>query len=244
MSRIKKLKFRDPMIAVLCALLVFLMMGTAWAGCIGKKTIKIELDAAYGGDNTGYAGIINESDFTQAQVDALTEVLNEDGHFAVLLTHESGKSASVAERAEKIKTDKPAAVLSIHAGGTPDASITGMSVYADIPTMKTNSDSLNTGTAVQKAFTSDSWTPTLGYLYYTPLGDDYQLTKVDAKDTKDYKLDTWEMMEKIDDIPVVIVDQIHVSNQSDVDTWANKKGYKKAAKLYCQALKDAYGIND
>lgn len=241
--KIKKLNlnWKDPMVMILSALLIFLTCGTAFAGCKGKQVI-IELDAAYGGDNTGYQGIINESDFTQSVVNKLAELLNEDSHFEVLLTHTDGESSSVAERAEKINNDKPDLVLSIHADGTPDSSRSGQIIYADIPTSTTHEESLNIANAIKEAFTTDTWTPSVSYLYYQPYDDDsYELNIVDASDTTDYGYETWDLMEQAD-VPVIISNQIYVTNQSDIDAWANEDGYARAAQLYYDALLKYYGI--
>lgn len=234
-------QLKDPMVMILVMLLVFLTCGTAIAGCADKKRT-IEIDAAFGGDNNGYEGIINETDFTEAVVEKLSALLTEDGHFDVLLTHEAGTSATVAQRVEKIHTDKPDFVLSIHATGTPDASKSGQVVYADIPTAETHEESLKLAQNIADAFTSDTWTPQVHYLYYTPFDDDsYQISEVGSDDTTDYKLETWDMMEQCD-VPVVISNQIYVTNQSDIDTWANDAGYQKAAEQYYAAIKKYYGI--
>lgn len=224
-------------------LLVFLTVGTSVSGCKKSKTV-IELDAAYGGDNTGYQGIINESDFTESVVEKLAELLSDDSHFEVLLTHEAGTSSTVSERSAKINQDQPDIVLSIHASGTPDASRSGQEVYADTPTSSTHENSLKLAQCIQTAFTSDTWTPTVDYLYYKPFDDDsYQLEIIDSSDTTDYGLETWDLMENCD-VPVVISDQIYVTNQSDIDTWASDDGYQKAAELYYAAIKSYYGIED
>ena len=234
-------ELKDPMVIILVMLLVFLTFGTAIAGCVGKKKV-IEIDAAFGGDNHGYEGIINEADFTEAVVEKLSTLLTEDSHFEVLLTHEAGTSATVAQRVEKINADKPDFVLSIHATGTPDSTRSGQIVYADIPTASTHDASLKLAQDVAKAFTSDTWKPEVHYLYYTPFDDDsYQITEVNSDDTTDYKLETWDMMEQCN-VPVVISNQIFVTNQSDIDTWANDDGYQKAAEQYYTAIKNYYGI--
>ncbi len=240
LNKIKK-SLKDPMVMILVILLVFLTIGTSISGCKKSKTV-IELDAAYGGDNTGYQGIINESDFTESVVEKLAALLTEDGNFEVLLTHEAGTSSTVEERSEKINQDKPDIVLSIHASGTPDSSRSGQEIYADIPTASTHDASLSLANAISTAFTSDTWTPTVDYLYYKPFDDDsYQLEIVSSEDTTDYQLETWDLMEKCD-VPVVISDQIYVTNQSDIDTWASDDGYQKAAELYYSAIKSYYGI--
>ena len=236
-----QLNLKDPMVIILIVLLVFLTFGTALGGCHSENQKVIELDAAYGGDNTGYAGIVKEADVTQKTVDALAELLEKDGSYKVVLTHESGTSASVSERVRKIQEDHPDFVLSIHAGGSPDASATGQYIYADIPGNQNHDTSLKLAEFIRKSFTTDNWKPQTGYLYYQPFDDNtFQVKQVASDDTKDYKLDTWDLMEKAD-VPVVVSDAFHVTNQSDVDTWANDKGYQKAAENYYKAIRDYYG---
>lgn len=240
---VDKLKsyMRDPMVIILAMLLVFITFGAGFAGCKADTKV-IALDAAFGGKDTGYQGIINEADFTESVVEKLAALLEKDNHFQVLLTHEASESVPVSQRAEKINQTKADIVLSIHASGTPDATKSGQIVYADIPTKQTHDDSLKLANAITKAFTSDTWTPSTSYLYYKPFEDDsYQLQIVSSDDTTDYKLETWDLMEQCE-APVVISDQIYVTNQEDINTWANEDGYTKAAELYYEAIKEYYGI--
>lgn len=237
----KKLKLKDPMLVILAILLVFLTVGTFIQG-IQPKTIVVELDAAYGGDETGYQGIINEADYTQEVVSRLASLLKKDSHFQVLLTNEDNQTSSMKERCEKINQDIPDVVISIHATGTPDSTRNGMDVYADIPSSSTHDISLGLAKSITTSFTVDEWIPALEYLYYKPYDDDsYQVQLVSYEDTTDYELETWEMMEKCD-VPVVVVNQIYVTNQNDIDTWANEDGYTKAANLYYEAIRSYYGI--
>lgn len=232
---------KDPMIIILAALLIFLTCGTAISGCRGRKTV-IALDAAFGGEDTGYQGIINEADFTESVVEKLAVLLTDEGHFDVVLTHDASTSATVEDRVNKIKQDGADIVLSIHATGTPDATRNGQQIYADIPTKTTHDASLKLANCIHDAFTSDTWTPSVNYLYYQSFDDDsYQIETVASDDTNDYQLETWDMMEKCD-VPVVICNQIYVTNQTDIDTWANEAGYQKAAEAYYQAIKNYYGI--
>lgn len=236
----KKLKFKDPMLVILVILLVFLTTGSFIQGIMPKKTL-IELDASYGGSETGYQGIINEADYTEEVVSRLSKLLKSDSHFEVLLTHSSDETSSMKERIEKINQDAPDAVISIHATGTPDTSKSGMNVYADIPTSSTHDISLGLAKSITDAFLIDEWVPALEYLYYKPYDDDsYQVQTVSSDDTTDYELETWGMMEKCD-VPVIVVNQIYVTNQNDIDTWANEDGYTKAAELYYQAIRSYYG---
>ncbi len=240
--KIKK-QWKDPMVIILVILLVFLTIGTALSGCHQSKIV-IALDAAYGGEDTGYQGIINESDFSQSVVEKLASLLEADSHFEVLLTHEAGKTSSVEERSQKINQEQPDIVLSIQASGTPDTSRSGQEIYVDIPSSSTHDSSLKLAQAIAQSFTSSTWTPSVDYLYYKPFDDDsYQLEIIDSADTTDYQLETWELMEKCN-VPVVISDQIYVTNQSDIDTWASESNYQKAAECYYSAIKNYYGIEN
>ena len=55
-------RITDPMMILLAVLLVFIGTGTMFGGCSHKaERIRIGLDAAFGGDATGFAGFVNES---------------------------------------------------------------------------------------------------------------------------------------------------------------------------------------
>lgn len=232
---------KDPMVIILVILLVFLTVGTAFGGCASENRRVVELDAAFGGDNAGDQGIVKEAEVTQKITDELADLLNKDGNYKVELTHESGSSSSVKERADKINADKPDFVLSIRADGSPDASASGQFIYENVPSDQNHASSKKLADFVQSAFTDGSWKPQTGYLYYQPSDNNtFQLLKAGEDDTKDYKLDTWDLMKETD-VPVVISDQFYVTSQSDVDAWANDKGYQKAAQNYYKAIKDYYG---
>ena len=236
-------RITDPMMILLAVLLVFIGTGTMFGGCSHKaERIRIELDAAFGGDATGFAGFMNESDVTEAITDRLYSLLKQDDRFEVLRTHEAGTSASVAAKAEKVNQDEPALLLSIHTGGVPDASISGMTVYPDIPTKKTNGQSVKAAEAIADAFTSETWVPELKYLYYKPFTEDsYQIVKADISDTTDYQLETWSILQKVE-APAVVVEQFYVSNQSDVTNWANEEAYNNTAMQYYRAVCKLYDL--
>jgi len=240
-----EIDFRDPMVLILCALLVFITGGTAVAAANGVRanTYVIELDAAYGGDAAGYEGIINEAEFTEKAVEAIADALKADGHFTVKLTHEAGTSASVEEKAEKVSKDSPDFLISIHCAGLPDPTPGGMNIYPSIPTSSTNETSLKLASSIQEAFTLDFWKPKVQYLYYEPFGDDaFQIKTVDTSDTTDYQLETWSLLEKVD-VPAVVVEQIYCTNDGDVGYWYTEEGLKQIGELYVKALRKMTGID-
>ena len=90
----RRLKRKRIAIAVLSVMLVaatiFLFQKMGSRGTASQPKITVELDAAFGGDQPGYAGIITEAEFNEKTVDALEKLLKKDDRFEVLRTHEAG----------------------------------------------------------------------------------------------------------------------------------------------------------
>lgn len=247
---LKKLKinFRDPMVLLLLSLLVFLTAGNLLAlGPVYKTVYRVELDAAFGGENKGYTGIIDEAGVNEKTVDALEALLVQDERFAVLRTHASGTPAAVKDSAAKIKDDNPALVLSIHGGWSPEASDTGTRIYTDLPGSEGHKESLQFAQEIKNAFAADDWQATLNYLYYHQANEKEWTVEVTSMDQESAYPDetpvTWTLFEETD-VPAVIVEQFFVSNQSDIDRWNNEEGYKLAAEKYYTALCRYFGIEE
>jgi N-acetylmuramoyl-L-alanine amidase len=242
---LKQIRWKDPIVIVLCTILVFLTFGSAMGVATGvsKNAVKVEIDAAYGGTDTGYEGIVNEADVTENIVNELEKLLKNDRRFKVYRTHAAGTALSVAERAAKIKKDDPMVVVSVHADGSPNIDLSGMHVYAEVPGNANHEASLNLANCISKAFTSETWPAYTGYLYYQPTDTEnqYELKYVPASDTADYHMDTFELMKQCD-MPVVVTSQFYVTNQSDVDQWASSDGYYKAAVDLYDALCEYNGF--
>lgn len=242
---LKQIDWKDPIVKILCVILVFLTCGSTFGACTGvsKNAVKVELDAAYGGDSRGYEGIVSEADVSENIVNDLEALLKKDRRFKVYRTHEAGTAATVAQRVEKIKKDDPMLVLSIHADGSPNVELTGMHVYAEIPGQKYHDASLRLAQAIAEPFTSDTWKADTGYLYYEPQEgtENYQIKSVASDDLTNYKLSTFELMEESPAL-VVVSNQFYVTNQADVDRWANDDGYHEAAVNLYNALCDYNGF--
>ena len=243
MNDIKKINFKEPMVLLLTALLVFMCGGTLFAGCAKKADrIRVELDAAFGGDATGYVGFATESEVTEAITDRLFDLLSQDERFEVLRTHEAGQAASVTSKAEKVKKDDPALLISIHTGGVPDKSVSGMNIYPDKPGTSENAASIKAAEAIADAFTTETWVPKVRYLYYKPFNDDaYTIETAEVSDTSDPGLETWSILEKTS-VPAVVVEQFYVTNEKDTADWANEESYDKAAMQYYHAVCTLNGL--
>lgn len=239
----KKKKLKNPLVIILAVMLAFVTVGSAFSGCLNLTSdrITVAIDAAYGGEQTGYTGLINESDYAEGVVNAVCARLQEDSRFIILRTHEAGTSRSILNIVKDINERGADMVLSIHAGYAPDPGKTGMHIYAEKPSSGEHERSLNFAGKIQEAFAGQVQSE-IGYMYYEPTGENkYQLKTVPADDETDYGLDTWTIMEKTL-VPAVVTEQIYISNETDVSTWANEEAYAKTAEMYYQAFCSYYGL--
>ena len=238
-DRIRSFEWKDPMVIILVCLLLFLVAGTSIKGClqlsVERKTVCI--DGAFGGSLKGYEGIVDEAEVTGKVAEELVTLLNKDRNFKVITTD---RSASVLQRVEKIRKSDASLVLSIHADGSMDPSADGMRNSV----MKTGDvhrdDSILFAQCIEKAFSSTVQVSN-GTMLYEPLeGDIVSRKDVPFSDTTVYTYDTWTIMncEKV----TVVSDLCHVTSQKDVDTWCNEEGYRTAAQLYYQAIREYYGL--
>ncbi len=240
MNDLKKIQWKDPLVVILCGLLVFLTIGSFFSGCGSrsqKSGIKVVIDAAKG---NAWEGEVNEADATAAVKDELVSRLESDGRFIV---YDAG-SGSVADRVNEINKDNVDVVLSIRADGSPDQTKSGTYAYAQLPETKTHDASLKLAQDVISSFDEDKRTAQAGYLYFEELKDDvYNPVFVEAgQDTSDYDgKDTLELLEKCE-VPAVSVNVLYVSNEDDVKTYGNEDGYSTLAKNLYRALCEYYSL--
>ena len=245
----KKLKYdlNDPMVLILCALLFFLTVGCIFAGKASERVVySIELDAAFGGSNKGYTGLIAESDINEKTVNALEALLEKDDRFSVHRTHPAGSEAAVTDSVAVIEKDVPLLVLSIHGGWDPDAAVSGTRVYTDLPGRKGESEAKKFAQEICDAFNADDWKATRNYLYYhESKGGTYtvEVTDADAEQPAGDGQDpvTWTLLEKTE-LPCVVVEQFFVSNENDISRWDNEEGYQLIAEKYYSALCKYFSI--
>ena len=244
----------DMMVLLLVALFIFIVGGTMLSSCrtsndsqtISKEEkqdgIVVAIDAAFGGELTGFEGVMNEADFNEKVVDALEKKLGENNRITVVRTHAAGETASVDEKVEVIRSNKADLVITICCANSNDANKSGMNIYPDIPTNENNENSLKLAEKIQAAFTEGESIPTVQYMYYEPVGGNtYQIKYVGIDDTTDYGMETWRILEKANTTGVV-VEQIYITNEEEVSTYANDSGYQKIADKYYKAITSYLGV--
>ncbi len=240
----RKLKYslNDPMVAVLCGLLLFLTTGCLFAGSSDSRMeFRIELDAAFGGANKGFTGFIAESDINEKTVNALEELLSKDERFVVLRTHPAGSEAAVLDSAAKINEDQPELVLSIHGGWDPDEKVSGTRVYTNLEGRKGEKEAKKFADEIVASFSAEDWNATENYLYYREqAGGTYSIEVTEASaEQPEFAEDeipvTWTLLENTE-IPAVVVEQFFISNKTDIGRWDNPEGYQLIAEKYYSAL--------
>lgn len=234
----------SKMFLILLALFLLVVGGNllAYSGEAVIKKIPIVLDAAYGGENKGNSGLLNESDFNEQVVTALETLLTEDGRFEVIRSHPQNTDADISQRIEIINKAEPELVISIHAALDHKKETSGMHIYVQLPDHKKHADSVKIAEAVKTAFTKDDWTPDVSCLYYEPYEDGtYKVITKGVDETMEEDLETWGLLEKCD-YPAIVVEQLYLSNQKDIDRWTKENGYEQIADLYFQSLKSLYDL--
>lgn len=91
----------------------------------------IVIDAAHGGDDSGVIGIdkIAEKDVSLSIARALQKELAKEADIELILTRDSDKTISLADRKKKIIAAKPALVLSLHTNAGFAKTSSGYELY-------------------------------------------------------------------------------------------------------------------
>ncbi len=240
----KQTNNNSKMFLVLLALFLLVIGGNllTFRKAHAIKKIPIVLDAAYGGENKGNIGLLNESDFNEQVVTALETLLTEDGRFEVIRSHPQNTDADISQRTEIITQAEPELVISIHAAWDHNKETSGMHIYVQPPAHKNHDESVKIAEAVKTAFTKDDWTPDVSCLYYEPYEDGtYKVITKGVDETMEEALETWGLLEKCE-YPTIVVEQLYLSNQQDVDRWTKEDGYQQIAQLYFESLKSLYDL--
>ena len=250
------------MILLLSALFMFLIYGMFFSSC-GKNPVlentseaegesastidhgdkvMIMLDAAYGGDLTGYTGIVNEADLNANIVEAIKAKFEEDNRFMTVLTHEKNESKAVLDKAAFISENNPALFITICAANDKNSETSGMHIYADKPDAETAEESLKLAEAIQSQFSTKDTSVDVKYRYYESIGNNtYQIRDVSFEDKEPKKMNTWLILEETNAVGVV-VEQMYVTNQSEIDRWTSPEGLNEIAEAYYKAVCDYLGL--
>ena len=247
----RKLKYslNDPMVLLLTCILAFLTLGNAFSGCFMKKAAySVALDAAFGGDNSGYIGLINEASVNEKTVGAIEAILLKDERFAVYRTHPAGTGKAVLDTAADLNEERPQIVLSIHAGWNPDASMSGTRIYPDLKEHSGYGESKKLADLIQKAFTAEDWQATVNQMYMHEQSDGTFKVEVIGMDetpaaAEGERAPTWTLLEKCE-LPCVIVEQFFVSDKGDIEKWNNDDGYRLIGEKYYSVLCEYFGIEE
>ncbi len=236
----KKRKRKLSKIAVLLGICIILLVccisGLVFLACSSNRNGKvvIALDAGHDNTNPGFTGIVTEYEYTSKMVDELNTLFKEDNHFEVVLTHNADEDKPLGKRVETIENAD--LVLTIHASYSGDASISGTHIIAEPTNKKGHDESKEVASKIGEKLENS----TVCYAYYESIKEnEYAIKYVDINDETEYEYETMEFMEATD-IPVVQIEGMYVSSQSDVDTYMSEESIHSVAQNIYEAIKSVY----
>ncbi|MBO7703617.1 MAG: N-acetylmuramoyl-L-alanine amidase [Solobacterium sp.] len=202
----------------------------------------IMLDAAHGGDASGYQGLISEDEYNEQVIDALAAMFANDTDYEILRTRENGQAMAVSTRVEVINEARPDLVLSVRCYNNDSPSFDGMKIFAQPAGSKYHKDSAAFAGLIDAAFQEQGVASTAGYYYFHPIKAGYfQDHLVPLEDETDYGEATYDLMAA--NAPVVICAEFNVDSEYDTELWASEDGIATAAKLYYTAIKAMFEKN-
>ena len=206
----------------------------------GGAKIRIVLDAAHGGDNSGVQGIFSEDEYNAKVVNELESMLNASAKYEVVRTHAEAQPMNAADRVAVIDGAKGDLVLSLACHNSDSPNIHGTMIFVQPASMKTHKDSLAFAELVKKAFTDKGNEAETACYYFHPEREGlYQEHIVPADDQTDYGEETFGLLSA--KTPTIIVSQVNVDSEEDNEKWNSEDGVKAAAKLYYQAINAMFG---
>jgi N-acetylmuramoyl-L-alanine amidase len=220
------------------ALAGVIFIGVHLMGQAGGDQPVIVLDAAHGGDDNAFSGLIEEDTYNEQLVEAIAAALEEEGGYEVLRTHEAGTAMTVADRAAWINETKPDLVISIGCDADyADASTSGTRIFADVPADNHHAESLAAAREVQAALAQAGCSAEIKYYYYAPLANGaYAPHIVDVEDTADYGQETLGILAQTE-VPALVVRQLYVTSETDVAAWSSEESIASLGQAYAQAVK-------
>lgn len=207
-----------------------------------SKPYTIAIDLGHGGSDPGAEGLIGEVELIENTTEALTNLLEEDGRFRVVLSRQYGESESISNRNEKFKKLKPDLMISIHGNASDDSSAYGFECYPSPPGALNHEISMDFASYITAEMGS------LGarlrgingirFGYYIPIeGSNNQVEKmlVDSTDTKVYEFDTFGVLKNMD-CPSILIEQCFITNQHDFENFGSDTGSLQCAQAYYIAI--------
>lgn len=226
------------LLLVAAVLAVAIFLGLWLMGQPADDRPVIVLDAAHGGDDNAFSGLIEEDAYNEQLVEAIAAALEEEGGYEVLQTHEAGTAMTVADRAAWINEIQPDLVISIACDADyADASTSGTRIFADVPADSRHDESLAAARKVQEALAQAGCSAEIKYYYYAPLANGaYAPHIVDVDDTEDYGQETLGILAQTE-VPALVVRQLYVTSETDVAAWSSEESIARLGQAYAQAVK-------
>ena len=205
----------------------------------------IALDAGHGGQDLGAEGIYTEVDVTEATVNALVSLLEQDANYKAVRCRKNGEGMSVAGRAEAANDAGAELFLSIHANFDETGTASGFECFPQLVSSETHEQSLRLAKLLaahmQAAGASLRGEAGVRYALYEEDGTG-GYTKVIQEESYEFDTNaqTFGVLEKTR-CPAVLAEQCFLSNQADAEAFASSDGCKVVARAYYEAICEYFG---
>lgn len=222
----------------------------SFAGNVPAKTgggppYIIALDAGHGGQDLGAEGIYTEVNVTEATVNALVSLLEQDENYKAVRCRKNGEGMSVAGRAEAANNAGAELFISIHANLDETGTASGFECFPQLASSETHEQSLRLArllaSHMQAAGASLRGEAGVRYALYEDDGNG-GYTKVIQEESYEFDTNaqTFGVLEKTQ-CPAVLAEQCFLSSQADAEAFASDEGCKVVARAYYEAICEYFG---
>lgn len=209
-----------------------------------KNLPVIAIDPGHGGTDPGSEGSgLWEYEMTWQVANELVNLLEQDGHYAPVLTitEEESQNSDMprvepAERAQRANDAGAVLLFSIHGNSDPSGTASGFECYAIPPGQQYHDESVALARLTAQKITQTGQ-PLRGqdgvrYIYF----DTYDNRMVyESSDETPRNEPTFRLLADAD-CPAVLVEQCFLTNPQDAARLATPSGAKQAAKAYYEAI--------
>lgn len=211
----------------------------------GEAPWCIALDAGHGGADCGAQGFVSEAEMNEQTVRALSQLLENDDNFNVVLCREWNETVEKPS-VRAITGNKAGAdlLISIHGNYADTETAYGFECFPITPGHTYAEPSYELAqcisTAFQNAGASLRGANGIRYVYYEGVNGEEKVFR-EAYDTTVYPSQTFGFLEYAEN-PAVLIEQCFITNQSDVDMFGSEIGTQRAAECIYRAICAYYGV--
>lgn len=205
---------------------------------VDDNVLRIAVDAGHGGSDIGAAGVVKESEMTEATARALIELLEADERFSVVLCRDWNVRSTPTERGQEAARQGADLLLSIHGNSWEGSGqdVRGFECYPCVPGTTYYEESMRFAQLVCDKISAKGGSLRgnggIRYIYFDE--DDERIIKEKGDETPT-GMPTFSILESAG-CPAVLAEQCFVTSAADVDLFGDEDGVRLAAQCYYDAI--------